>query len=548
MSRSSDTPKDSKPTSETTSQPAMRSYFDLLEEKYADAETPQPAYQKQRESRSQDASTPAASSSPEESAERQATSAAESRSDSQHTHSSDPAPKRTHAPRLQSIGLMLGVGIVGLLLLWGLQPEPPSPTVNSTETEGSTPADLVQQSPKSFEELGTPAPDPDQNSNQDRGSESGQDETGDLDSSSPELGTLEPTSDPRDGENSDFAAPAPSPSPTSSTVASSPVSSSIAASEPLLPADAQQDPDGESLNGDAPTSADAQISDEVQNPRPADPATSLSSIVEKFQSLGRQSTTSDSAEDSSDSPDRNPAAPATIANSSTSQPSTDAEAAGNGLAPYEPAQKIFSPQPPYPPAARDRGETGTVVVKGRITPDGDVRDARIVTSVSEDLDRAALGAFRTWQFQPALRNKVPVDSEYSVAFRFAFDGATEAETRVAPTDIADIEGGPGSPPAGDGSNELPLPWQGSFVPPGRYYSPLPTYPQSAWATGTQGNVTLEVVVRTDGRVGAVRVIDGLPDGISEAAVEAVKRWQFRPATRDGEVVAVYHRLTLRFAP
>ena len=210
--------------------------------------------------------------------------------------------------------------------------------------------------------------------------------------------------------------------------------------------------------------------------------------------------------------------------------------------PYETAQKIFAPQPPYPAAARQRGETGTVVVRGTVTPDGDVRHARVTGSVSPDLDRAALEAFRTWQFQPATRNKIPIESEYSIAFRFALDGASAMDE--------DAESSRGAIPtsAAGGTDEDPLPWQGPFVPPSRYYSPLPPYPQSAWATGTQGTVTLEVVVRTDGRVGAVEVLEGLPNGIDEAAVEAVKRWQFQPATRDGRAVAVYHRLTLKFAP
>ena len=234
---------------------------------------------------------------------------------------------------------------------------------------------------------------------------------------------------------------------------------------------------------------------------------------------------------------------------------------------FEPPQKVFSPQPTYPERSRQAREQGTVVLEGTITADGDVRNARVRRSASPTLDRVALEAFRTWQFQPALRNNIPVDSSYRLAFRFSLEDppteleATGPQEGSAPVGAAQegssratAEPGPTSNAnqnlreAAKGTREDPLPWRGDFTPPSRFVSPLPSYPQSAWATGAQGTVTLEVVVDRDGRVTQVEVLEGLPHGISEAAVDAVRRWRFRPATRDGEAVAVFHRLTLRFAP
>ncbi len=230
---------------------------------------------------------------------------------------------------------------------------------------------------------------------------------------------------------------------------------------------------------------------------------------------------------------------------------------------FEPPQKVFSPQPTYPEASRRAREQGTVVLEGTISADGYVRSARVRRSASPALDRAALETFRTWQFQPALRDNVPVESSYRLAFRFSLeDPPADLNTPVTTTPDASGGDASGSTPDPDplpnnsavagasakGTLDDPLPWRGDFTPPSRFVSPLPTYPQSAWATGVQGTVTLEVVVGRDGRVSRVEVLEGLPHGISEAAVEAVQRWRFRPATRDGEPVAVFHRLTLRFAP
>jgi TonB family protein len=57
----------------------------------------------------------------------------------------------------------------------------------------------------------------------------------------------------------------------------------------------------------------------------------------------------------------------------------------------------------------------------------------------------------------------------------------------------------------------------------------PVYPTTARRAGISGMVVLDVVVGADGRVTDVEVQRGLPLGLSEAAVEAVRRWQYRPA-------------------
>jgi TonB family protein len=74
----------------------------------------------------------------------------------------------------------------------------------------------------------------------------------------------------------------------------------------------------------------------------------------------------------------------------------------------------------------------------------------------------------------------------------------------------------------------------------------PIYPEAALASRIQGSVELEAVVLTNGTVGEVRVIRSLDKqfsldtdfGLDEAAVYAFKRWQFRPAMRDGVAVPV----------
>jgi TonB family protein len=57
----------------------------------------------------------------------------------------------------------------------------------------------------------------------------------------------------------------------------------------------------------------------------------------------------------------------------------------------------------------------------------------------------------------------------------------------------------------------------------------PVYPEAARRLGIEGSVVLEVAIDAAGRVREVEVVRGLPYGLSEAAVEAVRRWQYRAA-------------------
>ena len=77
---------------------------------------------------------------------------------------------------------------------------------------------------------------------------------------------------------------------------------------------------------------------------------------------------------------------------------------------------------------------------------------------------------------------------------------------------------------------------------------LPKYPQTARRVGAQGTVILLVTVRPDGTVGEIEVIRS-PDqrfGFDLAAIEAVKRWRYRPGLMHGRPVSVQVRVMVEF--
>lgn len=62
--------------------------------------------------------------------------------------------------------------------------------------------------------------------------------------------------------------------------------------------------------------------------------------------------------------------------------------------------------------------------------------------------------------------------------------------------------------------------------------PEPDYPRDARRKQVQGSVLLRVVLLASGKIGEVTVVKGLPEGVSEAAVESARRIKFRPAVKD----------------
>jgi len=84
---------------------------------------------------------------------------------------------------------------------------------------------------------------------------------------------------------------------------------------------------------------------------------------------------------------------------------------------------IDSPAPRYPPAALRRGESGTVVLRVHVGPDGVPYAVDLVdSSRSRLLDRAATDAVKRWRFRPAQRNGQAVPGEVQVPISFNVDG------------------------------------------------------------------------------------------------------------------------------
>jgi TonB family protein len=64
--------------------------------------------------------------------------------------------------------------------------------------------------------------------------------------------------------------------------------------------------------------------------------------------------------------------------------------------------------------------------------------------------------------------------------------------------------------------------------------PTPVYTEEAKMLGIEGEVWLEVLFESSGKVQVVRVVRGLGHGLDEAAIQAAQRIRFKPALRNGQ--------------
>jgi protein TonB len=75
----------------------------------------------------------------------------------------------------------------------------------------------------------------------------------------------------------------------------------------------------------------------------------------------------------------------------------------------------------------------------------------------------------------------------------------------------------------------------------------PRYPTAAMRANQEGWVDVEMTVGADGAVGNVSVVDAQPKHVFDrSAIDAVSKWEFKPATRNGEAISVTLRRRLQF--
>jgi len=184
---------------------------------------------------------------------------------------------------------------------------------------------------------------------------------------------------------------------------------------------------------------------------------------------------------------------------------------------FEPARLSSGSLPDRPPPQVIGG--GEVLLEVTVGADGAVAhvDALRDTPPFTELLRKAVSG---WVFEPATEDARPRAWPVLVA------GLFRPPVLLGP--------GPGSPPRDVGEPCREIPYPVDMV--------IPPYPATARGDGF---VLVEVTVGTDGKVTDSRSVEG-GDAFGQAALDAARRWRFRPACRHDHPLSVAAYLVFGF--
>ena len=148
------------------------------------------------------------------------------------------------------------------------------------------------------------------------------------------------------------------------------------------------------------------------------------------------------------------------------------------------------------------------------------------------------GTPRTPPYERAFKISRPCSGHGSVTItNMSFGGQQQTDVAEmsfdASIDIRALEG-------------MPLYGAMGTSPPKPVRTAGPSYPDSARRRHIQGVVVLYLTVGVDGRTRNIRVTRSIESDLDAAAIETVRRWQFKPAMRNGHSVPVEISVQVQF--
>jgi TonB family protein len=115
---------------------------------------------------------------------------------------------------------------------------------------------------------------------------------------------------------------------------------------------------------------------------------------------------------------------------------------------------------------------------------------------------------------------------------------------------ATVSRGKSAPSAGPSATAQPVSSEPgasdtALVPPKLLKSVAPVYPPEAMENYITGDVRVDAVVEPDGKIGAMKILTG-PAPLRQAALDALKQYEYAPATQGGKAVAAHVTATVKF--
>jgi TonB family protein len=151
--------------------------------------------------------------------------------------------------------------------------------------------------------------------------------------------------------------------------------------------------------------------------------------------------------------------------------------------------------------------------------------------------------------QRAARETDPVQKQQFLAEAAALRNRANVVNQVRPTGQPASNASSSRPPvrsAGAPGEMAPVRVGGNVKTPSKVRDVKPVYPPDAQLAGITGIIILETTIAVDGRVSDAKVLRSIPL-LDQAAVEAVRQWEFTPTYLNGVPVPVIMTVTVNFA-
>ena len=176
---------------------------------------------------------------------------------------------------------------------------------------------------------------------------------------------------------------------------------------------------------------------------------------------------------------------------------------------------LYREKAQYTNEGRNNKVEGTVVLSAVFSAEGQISDIRVIQGLPHGLTENAIIAAKKIRFEPAMKDGQPVSVRGNIEFSFNI-----YKDPIQPMDVS--------------------------LRPTILYKEKAQYTQEAKDNKVEGKVVLSVVFGADGQIGDIRVIQGLPHGLTQKAIEATSKIRFEPAMKDGQPAPVRGALEFTF--
>ena len=173
----------------------------------------------------------------------------------------------------------------------------------------------------------------------------------------------------------------------------------------------------------------------------------------------------------------------------------------------------YKPEPGFTKEARENDVYGAVRLRAVLSSKGEVTKLSVIKGLPDGLTEKAIEAAMHIRFTPARRYGHAVSQYVTLEYYFSAYNDADADKKV---EILE--------------------------------QPRPGYTEGALKNRVSGKVVLDAYFSRDGTVESPRVVEGLPDGLSEKAIDAARRIKFVPAEIKGRKVTVLRRVEYVFSP